>query len=229
MPSIRTLLPAALAVALLAGCGGGLAGLRTADHANTPTDRSPSSVARPTGIPVGSEGDSPPPGSPTTLPVQTGSPTVPGACSLVSKEDLEDLVQSTPIRLVFGANPEEKTWYDQLFGWQSSCHWTFESHFTSTDGIDIVGAVVNVKVLSDGAVSYFPTQNPYDIPVDGIGDAAFLRNSTLYVEIGAAVLVLEVGIPNRAVGTPEDQRQEDIAWEKQLAATLIIRLGWAPH
>lgn len=188
------LLPACAAAVLAAGCGG------TRKHV----------VVVPVGPPPASSG-------PTT-PTAPAASSVPGACTLVTQQDLVNTTKGT-VTLQFTGDPAEESDTNAAVGASSTCRQGLKSAWDDGGGTSTVDGLVTVQIQADGAKVYFPPSS--GDPVSGLGDEALSRGGTLYVRVGRAVLILDVGVANPG----GDQAATQIAWAKQLAAIALGRLG----
>src|SRR5262249_18682647 len=133
MPNLRRLLPIAVALMLLAGCGSGggtFPSLTSGDNGagtGAPT-RAPSPGPSPSSadIPPGQEGDTRPSDaySGTLPPTPTAS--IVGACTLVTQADILNLTLGS-VRVSFPADPQEETGVYPLEGAMSKCRMLEES------------------------------------------------------------------------------------------------------
>ncbi len=218
MPSLVKLLPVALAAVLLAGCGNTARRLAGVTHQPTPGNGSPSCG----GV------DTPPCGA--TAPPSSAQPTddaaskIPGACSLITRQDLLDVTDKVVV-LTFDGDMAEEPPRDEAvadLGYTSVCRQKLVSTFSDPTGVDHIGGSVIVRIQTGGQHKYFPPQ-PGDTVVPGLGDAAMTRNATLYVVSGSVLLIIDIGIVNPGADVAAVVAQE-LAWAEQLAPRMIDRL-----
>jgi hypothetical protein len=217
---MRRYLPVAVAAVLLAGCRGDPVALRDAAPSTTPTSTSPGPTSSATPSPSRYLGDSPPPGSPTSVPGPTSNVQIPAACGLITQVDLVTLTRGE-VTLTFPDPPQETNETDSLYGKTSSCFYPMQGRYPAPvgGGIDLGSGVVKIRYSAGGGSDYFPL-HPGDIAVPGLGDDAMLRNTKLYVRIHESLMTMELAIPN----PKQDPGAQDIVWLKQLAKIVVDRL-----
>ncbi|HKD98870.1 MAG TPA: hypothetical protein VKB69_14935 [Micromonosporaceae bacterium] len=186
------LLPACVAAMLAAGCGS------TRRHVVV--------------VPV----QQPPAATNATTPAARSS--VPGACTLVTQQDLASVTKDT-LTLQFTGDPVESSDTDPTSGASSTCRLGLKSSWDDGGGTLTVDGLVTVEIQADGAKFYFPVTSGQ--PVTGLGDEAMSRDGKLYVRVSRAVLVLDIGIANPS----DDRTATQIAWAEQLAKLALGRIG----
>ncbi len=226
MPSMVKLLPVALAAILLAGCGNestaeGLTGEGT--HQPTPSgSRTCGGVDAP---PCGST-----PTPATSQSTDAAASKIPGACTLITQQDLVD-VTSTAVTLTFDGDMAEEPPHDDSVadrGYTSVCRQSLTSTFYDASGaLNHIGGSVIVRIQTGGQEKYFPPQAG-DTVVTGLGDAAMIRYTTLYVVSGPVLLIIDIGISNPA-GDVDAIVAQRLAWAKQLAPRMLDRLNAFEH
>lgn len=227
MPSMAKLPLVALGATLLAGCGGPAAArLEAGGGSQAPT---PSAVRTCGGVDAPPCGQTPAPGSPR--PTDDGAASkIPGACTLITRQDLID-VTSTLVVLDFNGDMTEDPPHDDSVadrGYTSVCRQALTSTFHDAGGsLNHIGGSVIVRIQTGGRERYFPPQAG-DTVVTGLGDAAMTRNATLYVESGPALLIIDIGIVNPGPDVAAIVAQR-LAWAKQLAPRMLDRLNAFQH
>ena len=142
---------------------------------------------------------------------------MPGACLLVTEEDLVTVTAGT-VELEFVGEPEEIN-DESFFGGASSvCRRALRSTWSESGGTATVDGVVTVQLQASGAVAYFPASGEETVP--GIGDEAFRRGDELYVRVGTMLALFRVAIVN----PDPDGDATRLEWAKALATQALTRL-----
>jgi hypothetical protein len=225
MPKTHRLLPVALTLVLLAGCGDGtsISSLTSGGNGDPPPSGAPApspSSASPSAseIPPGQEGDSPPPGAGHHASPPPTSDIV-SACALVTKGDIFDATRGS-VKITFSGNPREDRVVSPLTGDTSTCHMPLQSEFPDQTGISVVGGEVVVRIQSAGTDEFFPAR-PGDTEIDGLGDEAIARNGRVYVRLEETyVLTVSAGISSNSA----DPLAQKIKWATQLARVALAKL-----
>jgi hypothetical protein len=226
MPNLRRLLPFAVALTLLAGCGDGptLDSLASGHGGTPPGTAAPTAAPSPGSssgtIPPGQEGDTPPSDAPTDVP-PTPTASIIGACSLVTRTDIINVTRGYNLEVSFPADPQEETGVYPLHGARSKCQTLTESRWIDATGTATVGGEVDVRIQDKGSDEFFPPR-PGDVEIPGLGVQALSHYSGVCVLLdGGGLLVVEAAISSPAA----DQSAQIIKWGTELAKIALSRLA----